>query len=92
MSLPKPAFGSPCNGCGLCCIVSPCQLAVEYLGATDKCPALERSGDRYSCGLVTDPARHLGVFPESGPMLSRMFGEMLGVGRGCDASLPCEQF
>jgi len=27
-ALPKPDFGAPCNGCGVCCASEPCPLGV----------------------------------------------------------------
>lgn len=87
--LPKPRFGAPCNGCGMCCIAEPCLLARETLGATiGPCPALESEGDKRVCGLVKRPAWH--IFKESAPehdtaWLSSLFAQALGVGKGCDA-------
>lgn len=83
----KPAEGALCNGCGWCCISEPCPIAKEQLGATDKCPALERAGDRYACGLITNPSLYLGTPAFGDPLLSQTIGEALGIGRGCDASL-----
>ncbi len=40
----KPAFGSPCNGCGFCCAAEPCGVARQFVpGATEgaPCPAME---------------------------------------------------
>jgi hypothetical protein len=85
---PKPRKGEPCNGCGLCCLVQPCELAVEYLSApADRpCPALEREGGRFWCGLVRAPVRYLAdLEPWQGRMMARGFALLLGVGRGCDA-------
>lgn len=56
----KPAHGQPCNRCGLCCVASLCDLAqyvfhrMPYPGP---CPALIRSLDGYSCGMVVQPGR-----------------------------------
>ena len=83
----KPAEGAPCNGCGWCCISEPCLISKEKLGATDKCPALEVAGDRYACGLITNPGLYLGTPSFGDPILSQLFGEALGVGKGCDSSL-----
>lgn len=56
----KPAQGSPCNRCGVCCISVPCPIAEEAfdLAPFDRCPALERGALQYSCGLVTRPSRY----------------------------------
>src|SRR6266536_4208581 len=54
----KPPHGSPCNRCGLCCMATICNLGqhvfsrAEYPGP---CPALEKVGDEYVCGLVAQP-------------------------------------
>lgn len=56
----KPKHGQPCNRCGLCCVATLCHLAQhvfqrpEYPGP---CPALVRSLDGYSCGMVVQPGR-----------------------------------
>ena len=55
MGLDKPAFGSPCNGCGVCCMAEPCPVAVTLIDAKDgPCPALEFKGGRHWCGLLTN--------------------------------------
>lgn len=97
LSLPKPRFGEPCNGCGYCCAVQPCALAEEFLKCvTGPCVALERTG----CGLVRNPLGYLfkAAHPESDvPVLdaahtsavaSELSAEMacaLGIGKGCDS-------
>jgi hypothetical protein len=85
---PKPAEGAPCNGCGICCVVEPCPVAWLLL-PLDKgpCVALEWDGEsvRYRCGMVANPANHLGWLPRrwSGPA-SRWFAHRIAAGRGCD--------
>lgn len=74
---PKPKFGSPCNGCGLCCRLELCVLAdVFYPGATAPCPGLKTSDDgtRTYCELVQIEQQQKMV-----PMIQ--LG--LGVGLGC---------
>lgn len=84
----KPRLGSPCNGCGMCCIVESCPLSVEHFGKLDACPALEKHGDRYACGLVTNASAYLGS-PEFGDAyIGRLVGDALGIGRGCDSDDP----
>lgn len=57
----KPAFGAPCNGCGLCCLIEPCILAIEFLEApaAARCPALEWEEGRFWCGLLRTPHRYI---------------------------------
>lgn len=104
ISLPaiaKPRFGAPCNGCGYCCTMEPCQLAQEFLKCvTGPCVALEIQGDRTGCGLVRNPLGYLfkAAHPEAEvPVLdaplpceasSQLSAEMagaLGIGKGCDS-------
>lgn len=101
MTLPKPQYGLPCNGCGYCCTVEPCGLAKEYLDCrTGPCIALESSDGKSGCGLVRNPLGYLyrKVHPgteaailhdpkliERGAELSDQIASALGVGRGCDS-------
>ena len=84
-----PGYGRPCNGCGLCCIASPCGLARDYAGVREgPCPCLERDGDRWRCGLVVNPHKHvidLRGKPWADEVIGPLFAQMLGIGRGCDA-------
>ena len=60
-TVPKPPHGSPCNGCGLCCIDQICPLAGHIFGGAEerRCPALEPVGDgRFTCGLVVRPKHY----------------------------------
>ena len=53
---PKPLPGSPCNGCGACCLATRCVLSIGIFGeGPGPCPGLERAGDHYQCGLVAHP-------------------------------------
>jgi hypothetical protein len=50
----KPAFGEPCNRCGLCCREEACDLA-EMVGLPSNAPcgALEVEEDGlFSCGIL----------------------------------------
>lgn len=84
----KPAYGRPCNGCGYCCSAEVCDLAREYLAATvAPCPALECQDGRFWCGLVRQPSRYMALPDDRADLrLGGLFAEVLGVGRGCDAS------
>lgn len=99
-TLPKPRFGEPCNGCGYCCTVQPCQLAQEFLNCSEgPCVALEARDGRTVCGLVRNPLGYIfkAAHPdqdvpvldeapdlEAGRQLSTDLANALGVGRGCD--------
>lgn len=60
---PKPKMGAACNGCGYCCAVHPCQIAVEFLASasTGACPALEvdTSTGGTACGMIRRPLHYL---------------------------------
>jgi len=88
---PKPAFGDPCNGCGVCCLVEPCPLGIlisrRRRGA---CLALRWDGDacQYRCGALSEPASVLGArWVWAAPWLRRLARRWIGMGVGCDASL-----
>ena len=87
--LPKPHKGDACNGCGMCCTVQPCALAVEFLGCSEgPCIALEHADGRTYCGLVRRPVHYLlgqNAPPSAtGPLQAHLAG-MLGLGHGCDS-------
>ncbi len=80
----KPAFGQPCNGCGVCCLAEPCPIGIVVSRKTrGACAALVWSEDqrRYHCGLLTRP--HLRWLQ---PLLRRW----ISAGSGCDATLETE--
>lgn len=89
LAAPKPLMGQPCNGCGFCCVMEPCRLATELIGATKgPCPALEYADQRTYCGLVKRPAFYMfgAYLPEHETAdVSAQFSTMLGIGMGCDA-------
>lgn len=82
---PKPAVGSPCNGCGLCCLLEPCPLGmVLSRQRTGACVALRWSDaqQRYVCGAIGDaPGHWLGRLRQ---WLARRW---IAAGVGCDAAL-----
>lgn len=73
----KPAFGAPCNGCGLCCAVEVCAFGKMAHGEVPApCPSLLFHAGRSWCALVVmEPAAGNG----------RPIAEALGIGMGCDA-------
>ena len=88
----KPRHGAPCNGCGHCCMSSPCPLASATFG--DKwsapCPALERSAGKHACGMILHPERYVPALVRNfgAPVVQRSAAVLLGVGTGCDAFDP----
>lgn len=91
------AWGAPCNGCGVCCLLEPCPLGMvlsrKRRGA---CVALRWQDDarQYRCGAVMAPKEVLQLalpksprhgFPPGlgfGP-----FGKALDTGLGCDGAV-----
>lgn len=80
---PKPAFGAPCNGCGVCCLAEPCPLGVLLSRrTTGACEALRWQGGRYACGALTaQPSGWIGRW--RGWLVRRW----IAAGAGCDCSL-----
>lgn len=73
----KPAFGAPCNGCGLCCATEVCAIGRMAHGDVQApCPSLIWHAGRSWCALVA-------IEPAAGK--GRPIAEALGIGRGCDA-------
>ncbi len=95
-AIERPGFGKPCNGCGHCCKEEACNLSRDFL-KSDKAPciALEFEDGRYWCGLVRNPAKHLGLqdWAQEFSMIefSPKFAYMLRLGEGCDAYFGPEQ-
>jgi len=95
----KPPHGSPCNGCGGCCMDSLCVLGKHVFGGDPwghmdgPCPALtEVEGGKFGCGLIIAPQLYApvratikGVEP-----LRKAALTMIGSGIGCDAQGPGE--
>lgn len=88
----KPAYGDACNGCGLCCTVTACDLAVAFIEEAEtgvRCPALEWEGGRSWCGLIRNPAEYVS------PILWLSIGQNVPafkasvtsdlIGKGCDS-------
>jgi len=78
----KPKHGQPCNGCGLCCVASLCQLGQHVFhrqALPGPCPALVEvvgaDHPTFVCGLtvVGDPAYRAAA------------KTIIGAGLGCDA-------
>lgn len=91
---PQPAFGAPCNGCGLCCLAEPCPLGmVVSRRRSGPCAALRwipadipGSPGRYVCGMVADPAAVTG-WRRAWALrwMARLARRWIAAGQGCDA-------
>ncbi|TXN43558.1 hypothetical protein FV227_27785 [Methylobacterium sp. WL119] len=85
----KPAYGSPCNGCGWCCATQACSVALEHIPghpAEGACQALERDGKRFVCGMIRRPGHYMGLPNDwADGVLGDMIAATLGSGKGFDA-------
>ena len=93
----KPAWGAPCNGCGVCCLSEPCPVGMVYSRRRHgACDALrwDDSLQLYRCGLAGDPLELLG-WPGAPQgltaWLGRRFRRFIAAGAGCDAALSVQR-
>ena len=87
----KPAYGSPCNGCGQCCRDQVCPLGARVFGTSDgPCKAIKHTEDgRVTCGLVMAPRKFVPVLTAIHGAQTMALGAavLIGAGHGCDAQL-----
>ncbi|MEH6460458.1 hypothetical protein [Chitinimonas sp. JJ19] len=85
----KPAWGEPCNGCGVCCAAEPCPVGQRMFGVRQgACPALvwQAQAGRYGCGLLLQPGRYLPYLPTPLHGLARRWlARRIAAGQGCDS-------
>ncbi|APW36925.1 hypothetical protein RD110_06730 [Rhodoferax koreense] len=93
----KPAFGTPCNGCGVCCLSAPCPVGMLVSRRrSGACSALvwEADDSLYRCGMVRDPLSQLGWrdAPRGwSAWLGRRMRRWIAAGEGCDADVSVER-
>ncbi len=84
---PKPREGEACNGCGPCCAVELCSLAIDIVGATEPpCPVLEFADGRFWCGAARSPSRYFDLPAFSDRFMRPLVHRALSIGEGCDAA------
>lgn len=88
---PKPTWGAPCNGCGVCCLSEPCPLGMVLSGRRQgSCAALrwDDADKRYQCGALSAPESVLRPgWRWATPLLRRLAPRWIAAGVGCDAHL-----
>jgi len=74
----KPPHGSACNRCGVCCLVTLCDIGRAVHGRDrGPCPSLRWDGPLSSCGLA-----QLGP-----PRLNNAAAVLIRAGEGCDCRI-----
>ena len=78
----KPAYGQPCNRCGVCCMALRCALSERVFGpGPGPCPALgEGDGVNRVCGLIDATKID---YPE----MSKAAALIISAGDGCCARI-----
>ena len=71
----KPAYLSPCNNCGWCCLTEVCAVGVSMSDSSDlPCKFMESEGDKHFCKLAKVDG----------------LKSILSIGSGCDAKTQSE--
>ena len=85
----KPQWGQACNGCGVCCAAEPCPVgALVSRRRSGACAALRwnEKASRYTCGLISDPQRVLGLrWHMATRLISALATRLVSAGKGCDS-------
>jgi len=87
----KPAHGTRCNGCGICCLSEPCPLGMLVsLRRHGRCKALRwhEAAAQYRCGLVGVAV----TSQSSGParIARHLVQRWIAAGKGCDSTAVVE--
>ena len=80
----KPALGSACNGCGVCCLAEPCPVGVLVSGRRHgACAALrwDEKLARYRCGVMGSGEASRGP----AKWLHAVAARLIAAGQGCDS-------
>lgn len=95
----KVAVGAECNGCGVCCLFTPCPLGMVLSGTrSGACAVLRWDGTlaRYRCGALVAPHDVLvqamprglrALAPGLAPALRRLALRWIAAGTGCDSDV-----
>lgn len=95
----KPVPGTPCNGCGVCCLLEPCPLGVVLSRRRHgACVAVRWHDDarQYRCSVATNslavlergwpwPLRRLASWP--GATFNRLVKRWIAADQGCDSTV-----
>ncbi|MES2888848.1 MAG: hypothetical protein V4739_12680 [Pseudomonadota bacterium] len=87
----KPAWGAPCNGCGVCCLSEPCPIGrVLSRRLRGACVAVRWAPDqrRYTCGVVEAPQRWWPLpWRWTQRLAAHWSRRWIAAGRGCDCDI-----
>jgi len=82
---PKAKYKEPCNGCGLCCRVEPCEVSKNLLHSHQApCIALEFHDGKFLCGVVLHPDKYLQNTVYREFEVRAYIEHWIAPGQGCD--------